>query len=297
MRHEAFLASPFPFAFAIFPDLRTTNGTMSATTFTQRYQSILQRNGTRLCIGLDTDYRKLPASVSAAANPVLEFNSRVIEATSDLCCAYKPNLAFYESYGEAGIEALGGTIERIPEGIIRIGDAKRGDIGNTAERYAVAMLETFGFDAVTVNPYMGTDTLEPYFAFDGVCVFVLALTSNPGSNEFQRREIDGVPLYRHVIDACMEKFGDTGKLGFVVGATHPEELAGVRAHVGREIPLLIPGLGTQGGDAEKNVRANDGGIAFFNVSRAIAGAGSGDDFAERARAAAQGFVAALGATD
>jgi orotidine-5'-phosphate decarboxylase len=270
---------------------------MSATTFAERYRSIVERNGTRLCIGLDTDHRQLPEAVRESSNPVLEFNSKIIEATSDLCCAYKPNLAFYESWGERGIDALRGTVERIPEGIIRIGDAKRGDIGNTAERYAVAMLDTFGFDAVTVNPYMGTDTLEPYFGFDGVCVFVLALTSNPGSNEFQRQLIDGRPLYQHVIDACLNRFGSTGKLGFVVGATHPDELATVRAHVGPDIPLLIPGLGTQGGDAERTVRANDGGIAFFNVSRAIAGANRGDDFAEKAREAAQGFVEALAEKD
>jgi orotidine-5'-phosphate decarboxylase len=266
---------------------------MTAPTFAERYRSIVERNGTRLCVGLDTDHRNLPDAVRGADNPVLEFNSRIIEATSDLCCAYKPNLAFYESWGLRGIEALQGTLERIPDGIITIGDAKRGDIGNTAERYAVAMLETLAFDAVTVSPYMGTDTLEPYFAFDGVCVFVLALTSNPGSNEFQRQLIGGRPLYLHVIDACLNRFGSTGKLGFVVGATHPEELASVRAHVGREIPLLIPGLGTQGGDAERNVAANDRGIAFFNVSRAIAGASRGNDFAEAARRSAQSFVDAL----
>jgi orotidine-5'-phosphate decarboxylase len=280
-------------AIAIFRELPFTQGIMSATTFAQRYHSIVERTGTRLCIGLDTDYRNLPDSVRGAANPVLEFNSRIIDATRDLCCAYKPNLAFYESWGDRGIEALQGTVEKIPEGTIRIGDAKRGDIGNTAERYAVAMLETFRFDAVTVNPYMGTDTLEPYFGFDGVCVFVLALTSNPGSNEFQRQLIDGRPLYQHVIDACMNRFGSSGKLGFVVGATHPDELAAVRAHVGRDIPLLIPGLGTQGGDAERTVRANDRGIAFFNVSRAVAGASKGEDFADAARASAQGFVDAL----
>ena len=266
---------------------------MSKPTFSQRYQAILERNGTRLCIGLDTDARRLPAAVRSSPDPVLEFNSRIIAATSDLCSAYKPNLAFYESQGVAGIEALASTLDVVPEGIIRIGDAKRGDIGNTAERYATAMLETFAFDAVTVNPYMGVDTLEPYFAFEGCCAFVLALTSNPGSNDFQRQLVDGVPLYMRVIDACIQRFGDSGRLGFVVGATHPHELAAVRAHVGGDIPLLVPGLGTQGGDAQRNVRANDGGIAFFNVSRAIAGAGDGDDFAEKARAAAKQFVDAL----
>ena len=269
---------------------------MTATTFAERYRAIFERNGTRLCIGLDTDHRNLPSSVAASANPVLEFNSRIIAATSDLCCAYKPNLAFYESQGIPGLEALEGTLAQIPDGVLKIGDAKRGDIGNTAERYAAAMLETFGFDAVTVNPYMGTDTLEPYFNYEGVCVFVLALTSNPGSNEFQRRSIDGRPLYEHVIDACLERFGSSGRLGFVVGATHPDELAAVRSRVGADIPLLIPGLGTQGGDAERNVRANNGGVALFNVSRAIAGASKEVDFAERARASAMMFVDALAET-
>ena len=150
---------------------------MSTLTFNERYDAILEHNGTRLCIGLDTDINNLPEAVRSADNPVLEFNRRIIESTADLCCSYKMNLAFYESGGEAGMEALRGTLELIPEGVITIGDAKRGDIGNTAERYASALFEELGFDAVTVNPYMGMDTLAPFFAHQGGCVFVLALIS------------------------------------------------------------------------------------------------------------------------
>jgi len=267
---------------------------MSSQTFSERYNAIMKRNGTRLCVGLDTDVRNLPEVLHGAANPVLEFNRRIIDATSDLCCAYKMNLAFYEADGERGMEALRGTLEHIPEGIITIGDAKRGDIGNTAERYAGALFENLGFDAVTVNPYMGMDTLVSFFSYPGRCVFVLALTSNPGSADFQRLEMGGKPLYRHVMDRCMETYGDTGSLGFVVGATHPAELASERAHAGHDVPFLIPGLGAQGGNADATARANDGGIAFFNVSRGICAVSRREDYAEKAREAARGFVAELG---
>jgi orotidine-5'-phosphate decarboxylase len=266
---------------------------MTDQSFNERYRAIHDRTHSRLCIGLDTDWRNVPESVRGADNPVLEFNTKIIEATGDLCSAYKPNFAFYESFGTQGIEALRLTLERIPDGVLTIADAKRGDIGNTAERYAYATLEHLDFDAVTVNPYMGMDTLAPFFNYPGKCVFVLALTSNPGSSDFQRLNVDGSPLYMKVIDRCIERYGDTGSLGFVVGATHPGELAEIRRHVGADIPLLVPGLGTQGGDAEQTVRANDGGVAFFNISRGIAGAGTGADFAERAREAAMRFVEQL----
>ncbi len=238
-------------------------------TFNQRYEQQVEASGTRLCIGLDTDIATLPPVLATAQDPVLAFNRLLISATSDLCCAYKPNIAFYESLGPRGLDTLRETQAFIPENVITIIDAKRGDIGNTAERYAHAMLDEFGFDAVTVNPYMGTDTLETYFERTGKGVFVLALTSNPGSQEFQRLQHDGAPLYRRVIDRCLERFGERDQLGFVIGATHPGELQEIREHVGNNIPLLIPGIGAQGGDAEGTVRANDGGIAFINVSRGI----------------------------
>ncbi|MBS1913554.1 MAG: orotidine-5'-phosphate decarboxylase [Bacteroidetes bacterium] len=258
--------------------------------FNSRYRAILERNSTRLCIGLDSDVRNVPDALAGAADPLYEFNARIIDATSDLCCAYKLNLAFYESAGPEGMRSLERTLQRIPEGVLTIGDAKRGDIGNTAERYANSLLAHYNFDAVTVNPYMGMDTLAPFFAYEGRCVFVLALTSNPGSADFQRLQVDGTPIYMRVINRCMETYGATGSLGFVVGATHPGELADVRRHVGQDIALLIPGLGTQGGDAQATTAANDGGVAFFNVSRAIISAGKGADFADRAREAARAFV-------
>jgi len=262
-------------------------------TFNQRYNDIHDRNGSRLCVGLDSDLQKLPESVRAGENPVLDFNRAIVEATKDLCNSYKLNLAFYESLGEVGIEALRGTLEAIPSDVLTIADAKRGDIGNTAERYAYTYLDYFGFDSITANPYMGIDSLKPFFEYDGKCVFVLALTSNPGSADFQRLDVGGSLLYERVIDACMNAYGDTGRLGFVVGATHPDELAAVRARVGRDIPLLIPGIGAQGGDAAAVVRANDGGIALVNVSRGVIRAGSGEDFAARAREAAGEFVRQL----
>lgn len=262
--------------------------------FKSRYEAIYSRRATRLCVGLDTDPRNLPEIVTDSANPLLAFNMRIIEATHDLCISYKLNFAFYESYGSRGHAALLGTLDALPKDAISIGDAKRGDIGNTAERYAATMLELYGFDAVTVNPYMGMDTLKPFFDYPGRCVFVLALTSNPGSADFQRLDVAGRPLYREVIDRSLDTYGSTGSLGFVVGATHPEELAEIREHVGSDIPLLIPGVGAQGGDAARGIEANNGGMAFFNVSRGIAAAGSGDDFAETARAAAVTFSGQLG---
>lgn len=262
-------------------------------TFNQRYESIIEQNGTRLCVGLDTDTAWIPEHLKNEANPILAFNEAIIDATADLCCSYKMNLAFYESAGQLGLEALRGTLERIPDGVIAVGDAKRGDIGNTADHYAASLFEEWGFDAITVNPYMGTDTLETYFRYPGKCVFVLALTSNPGSAQFQRLTSDGEPLYIKVIDRCMEAFGEADQLGFVVGATHPGELGEVRRRVGENIPLLIPGIGAQGGDAQGTIEANNGGVAFINVSRGISRAGNGEDFAAKAREAALGFIEEL----
>lgn len=261
--------------------------------FLDRYAQAFARTGSRLCVGLDTDLALLPSLVREADNPMLAFNQVIVDATADLASAYKPNLAFYEAAGQRGMDALIGTLAAIPEGVIKIADAKRGDIGNTAERYAQAFLEAMPFDAITLNPYMGTDTLKPYFKFEGTCKFVLALTSNPGSQEFQRIESGGKPIYLHVIDRCLDAFGSTGDLGFVVGATHPEELARIREHVGPDIPLLIPGVGAQGGDAAAVMAANNGGAAFINVSRGIIAASKGDDFAQAARTAALKFAEEL----
>ncbi len=250
------------------------NTSSPSTPFVRRVESSVAKAGAPLCIGLDTELTMMPADIASAANPILEFNRRVITATSDLAAAYKLNLAFYEADGVRGIDALMGTLEAIPSDVIVIGDAKRGDIGNTARMYAEAMFSGFGFDATTVSPYMGTDSLEPFFTDSSRGVFVLALTSNPGSSDFQRIMVDGRPIYHHVIQKCMDAFGDTGALGFVVGATHPNELREIRATVGNDVPLLIPGLGSQGGETDATLEANGGGIALCNVSRGVLRAGT-----------------------
>lgn len=265
--------------------------------FLDRYRNAVERSSSRLCIGLDSDVAWLPEALSDEPNRQLSFNQRIVESTSDLCAAYKPNLAFYESCGRAGYDALEQTLAAIPDEVITIGDAKRGDIGNTAGHYARALFDVWNFDAVTVNPYMGTDTIEPYFEHGSRCVFVLALTSNPGSKEFQHLSDGSRPLYEVVIERCLERFGDADRLGFVVGATHPEGLGRIRSMVGPDIPLLIPGIGAQGGDIDGTVVANAGGAAFINVSRGIIKASTGADFAEDGRRAAIRYRELLAARD
>lgn len=257
--------------------------------FVERLQRASERAGSGLCIGLDTDLSHIPDGMRSGANPQLDFNLAVIEATGDLAAAYKLNLAFYEAAGTIGMEALQGTLAAIPRDVVTIGDAKRGDIANTAERYARALFDDLGFDSTTVNPYMGIDSMTPFFEYEGRGVFVLALTSNPGSADFQRLGVDGVPLYQCVITRTLEAFGALGRLGFVVGATHPDELGAVRRMVGLEVPLLIPGLGSQGGDAEATVDANMGGSAIYNVSRSIITAWSREEGRGGIRRAAQGY--------
>ncbi len=264
----------------------------TSATFVERYRRLLHDRHNHLCVGLDPDTASLPESIRGD-DAMARFNRVIIDATAGVAIAYKPNLAFYECEGAAGMRALEQTLDAVPEGIITIGDAKRGDIGNTSARYATALFDMLGFDAITVSPYLGIDAIEPFFGRADRCVFVLALTSNPGSADFQRQESDGIPLYARVIDRCLERFGDRGELGFVVGATHPSELEEVRARVGQNVPLLIPGLGAQGGDATSALEANRGGVAFFNVSRGISRAGSGPDFAERAAEAARSFASQL----
>lgn len=239
------------------------------STFSDAIELSASRLGTSICIGLDAEMSMIPRMLSGSANPILEFNRQVIAATSDIASAYKMNLAFYEADGRRGLDALYGTLDAIPDSVLKIGDAKRGDIPNTARAYAKAMFIEFGFNATTVNPYMGMDTLEPFFTYTNRGVFILALTSNPGSSEFQRQTIGNLPLYIHVIDRALAAFGDSGSIGFVVGATHPDDLAEIRRRIGRTVPLLIPGIGSQGGDVAATLDSNAGGIALFNVSRAI----------------------------
>ncbi|MCB0632388.1 MAG: orotidine-5'-phosphate decarboxylase [Saprospiraceae bacterium] len=240
-----------------------------------------------LCIGLDTDIQRIPKHLLQKEDPVFEFNRQIIDATRDLCVAYKPNIAFYESLGAAGWESLAKTLAYIPSGHFTIADAKRGDIGNTSGLYARAFFDTLNFDAVTVAPYMGVDSVKPFLEFEDKWVILLALTSNQGSNDFQMTpQENGQPLFEKVMRRAME-WGSPEQLMFVVGATHPEKFQEIRA-IAPEHFLLVPGVGAQGGNLESLSRygLNEMGGLLVNSSRGIIYAGSGTDFAEQARTAA-----------
>lgn len=256
--------------------------------FYQKLDAVSNKHNSLVCVGLDTDPLKMPEHLRSLDDGVLRFNRAIIEATADVAQSYKLNLAFYETLGRDGYDIVRKTLDAIPEEVVTIGDAKRGDIGNTALMYAKALFEDFGFDAATVAPYMGRDSVEPFLNYEDRGVFVLALTSNKGSKDFQYLEIDGDPLYKHVIRTTAS-WNEHENLGFVVGATHPSELEDIRGMVG-DVPLLIPGLGAQGGDVEKSVRAGTtaaGLRGVFNSSRGIIYAGGGEDFAEKAHNAAE----------
>lgn len=250
------------------------------------YQQIQQKQS-YLCIGLDVEISRIPKYLHQYDDPIFEFNKRIIDATKDLCVAYKPNLAFYEAQGVKGWQALEKTLEYIPKEHFTIADAKRGDIGNTSRLYAKAFFETLNFDAVTVAPYMGADSVEPFLEFDGKWVILLALTSNEGSRNFQwTAQENAEPLYEKVMRQAME-WGTPDNLMFVVGATHPQQFQHIR-EIAPEHFLLVPGIGAQGGDLEsvsKYGRNQEVGL-LVNSSRGIIFAGAGEDFAEKAREAA-----------
>jgi orotidine-5'-phosphate decarboxylase len=250
------------------------------------FQQILKKRS-YLCIGLDTDLEKIPRHLLAEDDPVAAFNRQIIEATHDLCVAYKPNLAFYECRGAEGWNSLGRTLEAMPENLFTIADAKRGDIGNTSGMYAQAFFRKFDFDAVTVAPYMGKDSVAPFLAFPGKWVILLALTSNPGSADFQLKELaGGGTLYEAVLDTS-SSWGNSDNMMYVVGATHPGLIREVRRHVPDHF-LLVPGVGAQGGDLDavsrNGMNARCG--LLVNASRQVLYASSGRDFAEAARAEA-----------
>jgi orotidine-5'-phosphate decarboxylase len=255
--------------------------------FYEKLRSAQQQNNSLLCIGLDSDISKIPKHLHQRENPILEFNKRIIEATADLVCAYKLNLAFYEALGETGWRTINETLAAIPSTVVTIGDAKRGDIGNTAEMYAKSLRDDFGFSSSTVNPYMGFDSVEPFIRSEAHGAFVLALTSNPGAKDFEYLKIKNKPLYEHVI-AKVKKWNVNNNCGLVVGATRPKEMQRVRKFV-PNMPLLIPGVGAQGGDLVAAVRYGcdkNGAMAVINSSRGIIYASGGENFAEAARAAA-----------
>ncbi|MCC7232365.1 MAG: orotidine-5'-phosphate decarboxylase [Bacteroidia bacterium] len=251
----------------------------------------IYKKGSCLCIGLDTDIRKIPTHLLEYEDPVLEFNRRIIEATHEYCVAYKPNLAFYEAGGPAGLISLEKTIHHIPPDIFTIADAKRGDIGNTSEMYARAFFDHYRFDAVTVSPYMGKDSVSPFLR-EGKWVILLVLTSNTGSMDFQFTDIHSQTthenkLYEQVLHKSMNWSGPDG-LMFVAGATHPELLKSIRMKAPDHF-FLVPGIGAQGGDMEAVMRAgmNRQCGLLINSSRQILYASSGEDFADKARETAK----------
>ena len=272
----------------------------SPNTFTQQLQSAWASQGSMLCIGLDPDPKRLPPSLQGKPEGIFEFCREIADATADLACSFKPQFAYFASQGaEAQLEKLIAHLKHKYPKIPVILDSKRGDIGSTAEHYAMEAFERYGADAVTVSPYMGFDSVEPYLRHAGKGVIILCRTSNPGGSDLQFLNVapGGEPLYLHVAKLAAQKWNGSGQISLVVGATFPEEVAKVRAVVG-EMPLLIPGIGTQGGDIDATVKAgsiaNKPGMGMMiNSSRAILYASSGSDFAEAARKVAQSTRDAL----
>lgn len=248
----------------------------------------IKRKKSFLCVGLDTDLDKIPEHLLDLEDPIFAFNQAIIEATSDLCVAYKPNIAFYECYGASGWESLRRTFQALPKDCFSIADAKRGDIGNTSSRYAQAFFNAesagLNFDSITVAPYMGEDSIKPFLDFPGKWAVVLALTSNQGSADFQNfQQRDGKQLFQEVIDK-VNTWGTDENLMYVVGATRGEGFLKIRAHAPEHF-LLVPGVGAQGGSLSEVCQYGmnkDCGL-LVNSTRGIIYASKGKDFAERAR--------------
>jgi orotidine-5'-phosphate decarboxylase len=251
--------------------------------FFDKLEAATRRAGSLVCVGLDPPRARLPRQFRDAQNGQALFNRAVIEATKDYACCYKLNLAFYEAEGPAGFEAMAETLEAIPPEIPTIADAKRGDIGSTAEQYARAIFETFQFDGSTVNVYLGGDSLEPFLAYKDKGLYILCLTSNPGAADFQ---MPG-DLYLRVAEKAAQ-WNTEGGCGLVVGATHPPQMAAVRK-AAPDLPFLVPGVGAQGGSPAEvaQAAAMQGRPGFIvNASRSILFASSGEDFAQAAGAEA-----------
>lgn len=242
-----------------------------------------------LCVGLDTDLSKIPRHLLEEADPVFEFNKAIIDTTRDLCVSYKINTAFYEASGLKGWEAMEKTVKYIGEEHFRIADAKRGDIGNTSDQYAKAFFETLPFDAVTVAPYMGEDSVKPFLQHKGKWAIVLGLTSNNGAADFELQKMGDQFLYQKVLES-VSSWGDKSNLMFVIGATQADEFIQIRKQTPDHF-YLVPGVGAQGGSlkeiSEKAMNKDCG--LLVNASRAIIYASSGIDFADKAREVALGY--------
>lgn len=242
-----------------------------------------------LCVGLDPDPKKFPAHLEGRSDAILAFCRAIVDATADLVCCFKPQIAYFAAHrAEDQLEALIAHIHKKHPGTPVILDAKRGDIGSTAEQYAREAFDRFRADAITVNPYMGRDSVEPYLAYPDKGVILLCRTSNPGGSDLQFLDVGGEKLYERVARLVAGEWNASGNCALVVGATFPDEIRRVREIIGT-VPLLVPGIGAQGGDVEATVRAgqtSDGGGLMINSSRAILYASHGEDYAVKAREAA-----------
>lgn len=258
--------------------------------FPSMWAAASRRHESLLCVGLDPEPARLPAPWRGDAGRLFDFCARIVDATKDLVAAYKPQIAYFAAHGgEDQLERLMGYIRRVAPDVPIILDAKRGDIGATAEQYAREVFVRYQADAVTLSPYMGRDSIEPYLRHDGKGLFLLCRTSNPGGDDLQAQVLaGGERLFEAVARLVAGPWQDGGRVGLVVGATYPDELARVRA-LAPQAPLLIPGIGAQGGDAQATVRAawREGVPTVVSSSRAVLYAGGGSDFAFAARAAAQ----------
>ncbi|HMU46174.1 MAG TPA: orotidine-5'-phosphate decarboxylase [Chitinophagaceae bacterium] len=249
----------------------------------QQLVDLINKRNSYLCVGLDTDISKIPGHLLSAPDPVFAFNKAIIDSTRDLCVAYKINTAFYEALGTKGWEAMGKTVHYIGDEHFKIADAKRGDIGNTSDQYAKAFFETLPFDAITVAPYMGEDSVKPFLQHDGKWAIVLGLTSNKGANDFELQQAGEELLYEKVLKT-VSKWGNPENLMFVVGATQAGEFVNIRK-ITPDHFYLVPGVGAQGGslkDISEKAMNKDCGI-LVNASRAVIYASDGEDFAEKAR--------------
>jgi orotidine-5'-phosphate decarboxylase len=266
-------------------------------TFIEQLRQAERTNGSLLCVGLDPEPARFPAAMQGDASKIYDFCAAIVDATADLVIAFKPQIAYFAAHGaEAQLERLMAHMRRAAPGVPIILDAKRGDIGSTAEQYAKEAFERYGADCVTLSPFMGFDSVQPYLKYHGKGAFLLCRTSNPGGDDLQNQRLaglDGQPtLFEHIASLVQGPWNLNGQLGLVVGATYPEEIERVRK-VAPTVPLLIPGVGAQGGDAVATVRAgyraaNGETTApiVVNSSRAVLYASSGADFAQAARTAA-----------
>ncbi|HYU19214.1 MAG TPA: orotidine-5'-phosphate decarboxylase [Chloroflexota bacterium] len=260
--------------------------------FVEKLTTAAQRNRSLLCVGLDVDPRLAPPSLVGRDGWIERFTLGIVEATADLVCAYKPNLAFFEALGIDGYQGLRRTLDGLPKDVVSIGDAKRGDVGNTAAAYARALFDVWGFDAATVNPYLGHDALQPFLDYRDRGVFVVCKTSNPGSGDFQdlatSQAAETISLYERVARYVVE-WNEAGNCGLVVGATYPRQLRHVRS-LAPDLPILVPGIGAQQGDLEGSVLAgldSRGGGIILNAARQVLYASAGPDWQTAAHSVAQ----------